>query len=111
MNALLPSEALTRVWPRNIPKRVNWSEHRQKELIAFVKCQMEEELLNCKICTEQQRNYGKKESVNKVMNGGMAQVKGYGIDLMKQHPGITYHTFVVVQVGFPIIVREVSLWE
>lgn len=45
--------------------------------------------------------------MNEVMNGGMVQVRGYRIDLMKQCPGITWHSFVVVQVGFPII--EVSL--
>jgi len=50
--------------------------------------------------------YNKKKSVLEVLNAGKLQVKKYVSSLSAENANIPHHAFVVVQVGYPLIVKK-----
>lgn len=109
LNALVPSQSLSSVWPEGLPiTKVNWTINQQQILTEFLKCQQDDELINCGIKKNQQYNYGMKTSVREVLMEGISQVKKYASRVSEVNPTTPCYAFIVVQVGFPLVIQQVK---
>ena len=107
LNALSPPLDLEGDYPRHRPKHPNWGFLIQQEVIECLKKYTSDELCKFTIPPDMRRWYGNKKNVLEVLNAGKSQVQDYASHLSKENSAVLCYAFVVLQVGYPLIVRKV----
>ena len=106
LNALSPPSELEGDYPKDCPKHPNWDCLLQHEVIECLKKCTFDELCKFTIHPDMHRLYGNKKNVLEVLDAGKSQVQGYASRLSKDNSAISCYAFVILQVGYPLIVQK-----